>query len=73
MSKLEIRELIKARVLLITEPHRSLDMKLLLVVKGLFEVFEYFACDVAFEAADDLSFAFAFDGAALDVGAGSGF
>ena len=30
-------------------------MKLLLVVKGLFEVFEYFACDVAFEAADDLS------------------
>lgn len=52
---------------------RSEDMKLLLVVKGVFEVFEDFACDVAFEAADDFSFAFAFGGAALDVGAGSGF
>ena len=50
-----------------------LDRNLLLVVKGLFEVFEYFACNVAFEAADDFSFAFAFDGAAFDAGAGSGF
>ncbi len=48
-------------------------MKLLLVVKGLFEVFEDFSCDVAFEAADDFAFGLSFGGAALDVGAGSGF
>ena len=48
-------------------------MKLLLFVKGLDEIVEVsedFPRDVAFQAAHDLSFALAFEGAASDVGAG---
>ena len=49
-------------------------MKLLSFVKGsddVVEVLEDFPCDVAFQAADDFSFALAFDAAAFDVAAGS--
>ena len=49
-------------------------MKLLLPVKGLdefVEVSEDFSGDVALQAAHDLSFALAFEGATGDVGAGS--
>ncbi len=50
------------------------DMKLLLFVKRLDEVVqvsEDLPRDVALQAAHDLSFALAFEGAASDVGAGS--
>ena len=51
------------------------DMKLHLFVKGLDEIVdisEDLSRDAAFQAAHDLSFALAFEGAASDVGAGSG-
>ena len=51
------------------------DMKLLLLVTGLDEVVEIFedvSGDVAFQAADDLSFALALSGSSGDVGAGAG-
>ncbi len=52
------------------------DMKLLSFAKGLDDVVEVlkdFSCDVALQAAHDLSFAAAFESAAGNVGAGSGF